>query len=432
MSWGIITIIVFGAILLFIFMGVPVAVALGLVGILSANLLLGGTAVAEYVPWRVCNSFVLTALPLFIFMGEVLLYGEISKRIYDGSVALVGNLPGGLLHGNIVSCAIFAAVSGSSVATAATMGTIAIPELEKRGYDSRIVLGSLAGGGTLGILIPPSMPLIIYAVLVEESVGRLFIAGVFPGVMLALLFMIYIAVRSKMQPKLAPPLERMGTLKLRILRALRMWPIFVIVVIIIGGIYLGVTTPTEAAALSASVALIFSLAYRKMTWSNFQKCLLSTVKTSVMVLFIVIGASIVAGTLGILRVPDSIATWVTSLELAPLLVLSFIFLMYIFLGCFFEGLSMMVLTMSVVHPIILSLGFDSIWFGIALVVLIEMAALTPPVGLNLYVIHGLRPDRPMTEVIIGSMPFFLLMIVALAIITAFPTIATWLPSTMMG
>ena len=431
MDWVIITLVTFGLILVLLFMGTPVAVGLGMAGVFTAFVFMGKMGIIQYTYWQVCNSFILTAIPLFVFMGEVLLHGKITGRLYDGSTAIVGRLPGGLLHSNIVSCAIFAAISGSSVATAATMGTIAIPELEKRGYETRITLGSLAGGGTLGILIPPSIPLIIYGVIVEESIGRLFMAGIIPGIMLASLFMLYIGVRVMLHPKMAPSIEK-ASFKRRMISAVGMWPIIVIMVMILGGIYTGIMTPTEAAACGASVALLFTLAYRKMTWPILHNCLLSTMKTSTMVMFIIICANMVAGTLAMLRVPDALAMWVTSMDIPSLVVLMVIFLMYIFLGCFFDGISMMVMTLPIVFPIVIALGHDPIWFGIALVILIEMAALTPPVGLNLYTIHGLRPDHPISEVIVGSMPFFLLMIVALIILTAFPIIATWLPSTMMA
>ena len=430
MPWGIIAASTFGLVLLLIFSGMPVALALGLGGILSAYFFLGNLGIAGYVPWQLFNGFILTAIPLFVFMGEILLHGKFTGRLYDGSTALVGRLRGGLLHANIFSCAIFAAISGSSVATAATMGTIAIPELEKRGYDIKITLGSLAAGGTLGILIPPSIPLIIYGLVVEESIGRLFIAGIFPGLMLAALFMLYIWVRVVIRPGLAPSVEKLP-LKRKLATIKGMWPIIVIMVMILGGIYLGVMTPTEAAACGASLALIFTITYRRMTRSVLMKSLLGAIRTSTMLLFIIMGANIIAGTLGVLGIPLKMATWVTALGFPPLGILLLIYLMYLFLGCFFEGISMMVLTLSIVFPIIVVLGYDPIWFGIALVVLMEIAALTPPVGLNLYTIHGLRPDRPLIEVIAGSLPFFLLMLAGLAIITAFPIIATFLPSTMM-
>jgi tripartite ATP-independent transporter DctM subunit len=248
--------------------------------------------------------------------------------------------------------------------------------------------------------------------------------------MLASIFMAYIMVRVILRPQLAPTFEGMPT-KERVIRAVNMWPIILIIITILGGIYMGVFTPTEAAAVAASEALLFSIIFRKMSWQMLKMSLLGSVKTTTMVMFIVIGANMVAGTLGLLRVTVDMANWVGTLGFPPIVILIFIYLMYIFLGCFFDGLSMMVLSLPVVIPILLAQGYDLIWFGIALVVLIEMAALTPPVGLNLYTIHGLRPDRPISEVIIGSMPFFLLQIVGLAIITVFPTIALWLPSTMV-
>lgn len=429
-SWEVIMLVSFGLILLLLFLGTPVAGALGVGGILSAFFFLGKMGIIEYASWSVGNSFIFSAIPLFVFMGHLLLHSGVSERLYDGATALVGKLQGGLFHANIVSCAIFAAISGSSVATAATIGTIAIPALEKRGYETKLTLGSLAGGGTLGILIPPSIPLIIYGVIVEVSIGSLFIAGILPGIMLASLFMLYIAFRVKLRPKLAPAYEGMPA-KQRIVRIANMWPVVLIIGTILGGIYMGVFTPTEAAAVAASEALLFSIIFRKMSWQMLKTCLLGSVKTTTMVIFIVIGANIVAGTLGLLRTTADMAAWVGSLGFSPFVILIFIYIMYIFLGCFFEGLSMMVMSLPVVIPILISQGYDLIWFGIALVVLIEMAAITPPVGLNLYTIHGLRPDRPITEVIVGSMPFFLMQIVGLAIITAFPMIATWLPSTML-
>ena len=428
--WEIIMLVSFGLILFLLFIGTPVAGALGGGGIITAFLFLGKMGILEYASWSVVNSFIFSAIPLFVFMGHLLLHSGISERLYDGATAIVGKTKGGLFHANIVSCAIFAAVSGSSVATAATIGTIAIPSLQKRGYEIKLTLGSLAGGGTLGILIPPSIPLIIYGVIVEKSIGSLFIAGILPGIMLASLFMLYILFRVMLQPKLAPSYEEMP-MKQRVIKAVNMWPIILIIVTILGGIYLGVFTPTEAAAVAASEALLFSIIFRTMSRQMLKTCLLSSVKTTTMVLLIVIGANMVAGTLGLLRVTADMAAWVGSLGVPPIVVLIFIYIMYIFLGCFFEGLSMMVMTLPVVIPILISQGYDLIWFGIALVVLIEMAALTPPVGLNLYTIHGLRPDRPISEVIIGSMPFFLLQIVGLSIITVFPMIATWLPSTML-
>lgn len=427
--WAVATLVIFGMVFLFLFIGMPVAGGLGIAAIIGGILFLGNFGLAAYVPWEVGDSFVLTAIPLFIFMGEVLLRSGLSIRLYDGAAAMLGRLPGGLLHANIGSCAIFAAISGSSLATAATIGTVALPELEKRGYDNKIACGSLAAGGTLGILIPPSISMIIIGSMTEQSIAKLFIAGVFPGIMLVGLFMIYIVVRVIIQPQLAPPFEK-RPLKLRALSIISMWPVVVIMFFVLGGIYLGVTTPTEAAAVGAFMALVFALIYRKLNWLTLKASMLGAVKITAMLLFIIVGAMILSGMLGLLKVPFKMVDWVASLPFPPLAILIGIYIMYLFLGMFLDGLALVVLTVPIVFPIIRELGFDTVWFAVALVILVEMCLLTPPVGTNVYVIHGLRPDRPMSEVILGAMPFFFMMLVGLTIITAFPQIATWLPNTM--
>lgn len=427
--WAVATLVIFGMVFLFLFIGMPVAGGLGIAAIIGGIIFLGKFGIAAYVPWEVGDSFVLTAIPLFIFMGEVLLRSGLSIRLYDGAAAVLGRLPGGLLHANIGSCAIFAAISGSSLATAATIGTVALPELEKRGYENKIACGSLAAGGTLGILIPPSISMIIIGAMTEQSIAKLFIAGVFPGIMLVGLFISYIVVRVIIQPQLAPPFEKIP-LKRRALNIISMWPVMVIMLFVLGGIYLGVTTPTEAAAVGAFMAMVFALIYRKLNWLTLKASLLGAVKITAMLLFIIVGAMILSGILGLLKVPFKMVAWVASLPFPPLAILIGIYIMYLFLGCFLDGLALVVLTVPIVFPIIRELGFDTVWFAVALVILVECCLLTPPVGTNVYVIHGLRPGRPMSEVILGAMPFFFMMLVGLAIITAFPIIATWLPSTM--
>ena len=428
-SWAIATIVIFGIVFLFLFIGMPVAGGLGIAAILGGIIFLGKFGIAAYVPWEVSNSFIFTAIPLFIFMGEVLLHSALSIRLYDAATAVLGKLPGGLLHANVGSCAIFAAISGSSLATAATIGTVALPELEKRGYENKIACGSLAAGGTLGILIPPSISMIIIGAMTEQSIGKLFIAGILPGIMLALLFISYIIARVIIQPHLAPRFETMP-LKLRVLNIISMWPVMVIMLFVLGGIYLGVTTPTEAAAVGAFMAMVFALIYRKLNWPTLKKSLLGAVKTTAMLMFIIVGAMILSGILGLLKVPFKMVAFVSSLPFPPLIILIGIYIMYLFLGCFLDGTALVVLTVPIVFPIVRALGFDPVWFAVALVILVECCLLTPPVGTNVYVIHGLRTGRPMSEVILGAMPFFLMMVVGLAIITAFPMIATWLPSTM--
>lgn len=431
MTWVEYSLIIFGVLILFLFSGTSIAAGLGLVGIITAYVFLGKIGALGYAYWNICCSFILVAIPLFIFMGQLLLHSRLSYSLYEGATALLGNFPGGLLHSNILSCSIFAAMSGSSVATAATIGTIAIPELEKRGYERTILLGSLAAGGTLGILIPPSIDFVIYGAICGQSVGALFIAGIIPGIILSLLFIGYILVRTITKPQIAPAYEHIP-LKRRVLNIIGMWPIVVVIFVVLGGIYLGVVTPTEAAALGAFVTLVFTLAYRRLNWQILKACLRDTIKTTTMIMFLLIGAQLLSATLGILRVPDEAVAWVTSLPTSPIVILIGIYLMYLVLGCLMDGISIMVMSMPFIFPIITALGFDPIWFGVALVINLEMGMITPPVGLNCYVIHGLYPDRPLSDVFIGIIPFFFMMVICLAIITAFPVLATWLPTTMRG
>ena len=362
-------------------------------------------------------------------MGQIILHTGLSSRLYDGTTALLGRLPGGLLHANVASCAVFAAISGSSVATAVTIGSIAIPEEEKRGYEHKIVLGSLAAGGTLGGIIPPSIGFVIYGAITGESISALFMAGMFPGILIALLFMAYIAVRVKTKPQLAPPYEKM-TMKARIPVIVSMWPVFIIMAVVLGGIYLGIMTPTEAAAAGAATALILGLAYRKINLQVMKLSLRDSVKSTSMILIIAVGAQLLSASMNILRIPDAMIDWVIALPYSPIVIMIGIYIMYLFLGCFMDGISITFITLPITYPIVVSLGFDPIWYGVVLELLIEMGLITPPVGINCYAIHGLRPDRSLIDVFRGIIPFFFMMAIALAIITVFPQIATWLPSTM--
>jgi len=429
MDWVHIIFVTFGLICLLLITGLPVAASLGLAGLITGYIFINKVGVLAWLPWNTTNSFVLVAVPLFIFMGQLLLHSKLGKQLYDGTAALLGRFPGGLLHSNIASCAIFAAISGSSVATAMTVGTVAIPELERRGYESRTVIGSIASGGTLGILIPPSIALIIYGAITEESVGSLFMAGVIPGILLASFFMIYVAIISLLRPGTAPPYERLSWIK-RFSTIMSAWPVALTMFIVLGGIYTGVVTPTEASGLGAFVALIFALTYHKFDWRIIRVCALNAVKTTSMMMLLLIGASVVTSSLIFLRVPDAVVAWTLSLSTSPIIILVCIYAMYVFLGCFMDGTSLLVLTLPLVFPIIVNLGYDPIWFGVAVVVLIEMALLTPPVGLVVYAVHGLVPDRPLGEIFRSIVPFFLIMVAFLALLTALPVLATWLPQTM--
>lgn len=410
-----------------IFMGVKIAIALGISGTIGYFLFMGNPGLAPMVPFTTANSFVLTAIPLFIFMGEVLVQCGASNMIYRGVSRLVSWAPGGLLHSNITACALFAAISGSSPATAATIGTVAIPELKRRNYDDRLILGSLAAGGTLGILIPPSINMIVYGFLTESSVGQLFAGGVFPGIMLSAFFMAYIAIRVIKNRRLAPKEEVHLSLRNIALSFFDLWPLFVLAVLVLGGIFGGLVTPTEAAAVGSTASIIIAIILRKFSWQMLKKALTSGVETTCMVLFIVVGSSILASIFARSGIPGIVAAWVVSSGLSRMVVLLLVFVLYVFLGCFIDPLSIIILTASTVVPIIVGFGFDVIWFGVLYVICAETGMITPPMGVNLFVIQGISRDD-LLKVVVGSFPFFLLMIVGMAILTFFPKIVLFLPS----
>jgi len=408
--------------------GLWVGFALILVGIITIFLWMppGSERIIGYTIWTSSNSFILTCIPLFILMGEILFRSGLSDRIYERLTPLMSYFPGQLLHTNIVSCAIFAAATGSSPATAATIGTVGLPELEKRGYDTRLAMGSIAAGGTLGILIPPSVIMIIYAAIVGESIARLFLAGIVPGIMISVLFMIYIGIRCGINPGLAPSIQK-PAFGQAVLSLLGIWHVVLLIVLILGGIYGGVFTPTEAAGVGAFGALLIALAQGGFTWKAFKESLISTVHTTSMLVLLLVGSGILVIALTNLGVPAYLMEKVTSSAISPIGVLLLVYLVYVILGMFMDGVSMIVITLPVVFPIIKAVGYDAVWFGIALVVLVEIALLTPPVGINLFVLHGLRPKIPISEVIVGSAPFFAILTFGLALLTVFPQIALWLP-----
>lgn len=412
--------------------GVWIAFALGMVGMIGLYVYSGGSpfAIIGFVGWNTINSFVLIAVPLFIFMGEIIFRSGLSMRLYRALWAWLHRLPGGLLQSNILACTIFAAISGSSVATAATIGTVAIPEMKRRGYDLKMIFGSLAAGGTLGILIPPSIAFIIYGAMVQESVADLFIAGVVPGLMLSGIFMAYIALRVAFQPHLAPTVQEQVTWRARLLAIRDSIPVLALMALVLGGIYTGVATPTEAAALGATGAIIVSLVYRELNLQALRESAMGTVRTTCMLLFIIVGAQIMSFSLVNANIPRQLTGWLASLNISDLMLLILIYLLYTVLGMFIDGLSMMLLTLPIIYPVVLHLGLNPIWFGVVLVILIELGLITPPVGLNLYVIHGISGGRPISEVIIGSLPYTFLMLLGLALLTAFPDLALWLPAQM--
>lgn len=410
--------------------GLWIAIGMGLVALIALYFFGTSPFLITYQPYIVSESFVMTAIPLFIFMGAILQYCGAADLIYRGASRWLAWAPGGLFHSNIGACSLFAAISGSSVATLATIGTMALPALRKRGYDEKLALGSLAAGGTLGILIPPSITMIVYGYIGEVSVGRLFAGGIIPGVILSGLFMTYIAMRALRNPQLAPREERFS-LKNLMLGFFDLWPVFVLMFIILGGIFTGFASPTEAAALGASGALLIALGFRRLTWQNLLDSVKGAVRVTCMLMFIIIGASMLGSALARLGTARAMATLLTGLDVPLIGVILAVVVFYLVMTCFVEGLALIVITTPVFLPALTAIGVDPIWYGVLLVVLVEMGLLTPPVGLNLFVIQGMARAK-FTTVVRGTMPFFFVQMAGLTLIIAFPKLVLWLPSLIFG
>ena len=411
--------------------GVWVAVTLMSVGLISMLLFshAPATTIQTTVIWGQSSSWALTALPLFIWMGEILYRTRLAKDMFEGLSPWLAGFPGRLIHINVVSCGIFAAVSGSSAATTATIGRITVPELLKRGYDEKTTIGSLAGSSTLGFLIPPSIIMIVYGVAADVSITRLFIAGILPGIMLMILFMGYLAIWSALNPSKVPPREpRIPFLK-RIRETAKLFPIVLLMIAVIGSIYLGIATATEAAAVGVVGALLIALFTGSLTKKSFIDSVLGATRTSVMVSFILAGAAFLSTAMGFTGIPRELSTWVGTLNLDKFELLLALTVLFIILGCFLDGISIVVLTAAVIMPIVLQAGIDPIWFGIFIVVLIEMSQITPPVGINLFILQSIT-GKNLWDVSVAAFPFFLLLIVATILLILFPQIATWLPDTI--
>ncbi|MCS2608134.1 TRAP transporter large permease [Halomonas dongshanensis] len=409
--------------------GVHVAVAIFLASALGALVYLSPAMLGTFGTqlWAVMNDFLLTAIPLFILLGELLLRCGVTQRMYNGLSVLLGRLPGGLLHTNIGASGLFAAVSGSSVATAATIATVALPEFKQRGFNERLVLGSIAAGATLGILIPPSVNLIIYGALTGTSVGRLFAAGLIPGLLLVTLFMLAIAIICTLFPNLAGTLQDKSPLKVRLTSLQHLIPPLLVFGVVMGSIYLGWATPTEAAALGVLMALGLAVWNRALTMTMLHAAFLSTVRTTAMILLIIIAAFFLKFVVGVLGVPQALTRFVASMELSVLGFLLVLVVFYLILGCFIETLSMMVGTIPIVFPIVMFMGIDPVWFGIFLVLMMELALITPPIGMNLFVVQGVRRTGSVIDVYWGIIPFVAVLLFATALIITFPSIVTWLP-----
>lgn len=376
------------------------------------------------------NSWSLAALPMFILMGEILYKSSISTRLLNGLKPWLAFIPGGLLHVNVAACSLFAAVSGSSAATTATVGKITLEELKSRGYSKMLAMGSLAGSGTLGYLIPPSLIMIIYGVLSDVSIGKLFVAGLLPGLLLASLYSFYIMYRAKVDPSILPKEKEVFTLKDRLNSFRDLAPIFSLIGLVLGSIYGGFATPTEAAALGVLGSLILAFYFKSISIDILKNALLNSVKTSVMIGFIIAGAVFLSQVIGFLGIARAMSEFITGLGLSPMMLILLIGVMYIILGMILEAISIVVMTLPIVLPIVILAGFDPLWFGIFLVFMVEMAQITPPVGFSLFVIQGISNEKIQT-ILKATFPFFILMIVTVVLITVFPEIVFFLPEQMI-
>ena len=412
--------------------GAPLGAALGLTGLIILQVFANGaTSLAINAVWNTLNQFTLSAIPLFILMGEVLMKSGVSRRVYEALIPAFRNIPGGLLHTNVAVCTVFGAVSGSSLSTAAAVGSVAYPEMKRLGYRRPMVVGSLAGGGTLGLLIPPSLSLLIYGALTETSVGRLFLAGILPGLMMAALFIGYIYIRCRLDPELTPKSDA-STSRQTVLRGLlAIWPLPVLFLAVMGSIFFGIATPTEAAGVGLAAAIVIGFVWGELTLASLWRVFVDSATTFGAIGFVIVGAVMLAQSVSILAVPQELVRSVGALGLGPNEVLMLVVLIYLLLGCLFDGLSIMIMTLPIVFPMMTALGFDPIWLGVLVTIMIEIGMVTPPVGLNLYVITAITGrDVSIGEAARATVPYWLLLLVGVAIITVFPGIVLFLPGLM--
>ncbi|KUO63086.1 MAG: C4-dicarboxylate ABC transporter permease [Gracilibacter sp. BRH_c7a] len=424
---GIIGIVV---LLVLIIIGMPIGFVMCLVGfggyayLTSFKAALG---MLKMVPFEACSSYTLSVVPLFILMGYFAFYSGLSRDLFNVFYRWLGFVPGGLAIASIGGCAGFASICGASPATAATMGTIVIPEMKKYKYDMGLATGSVAAGGTLGILIPPSVGFILYGVISENSIRELFVAGIVPGLLLASLFMLTIYIIAKINPEKGPAGPKFS-LKEKVEALKGVWGIVLLFVGVIGGMMFGLFTPTEAAAIGAFGALLFMVFRGQCTFENLRNCLFDTGRTTAMVFIIMIGAFIFGYFLAITRIPATLTEVISALPLPPTVIMIGIIALYLVLGCIMDAIGMILLTIPIFYPVVISLGFDPIWFGVLVVVIMEQALITPPVGLNVYIIHGVAKDVPLETIFKGVLPFWIVMLFFIAILLVFPDIALFLPS----
>jgi tripartite ATP-independent transporter DctM subunit len=426
---GIIGILV---LILFLFTNMPVGFVMGLIGFLGFSYIRGfgpGTSLLAKDVFEVFSSYGLTVVPLFVFMGQLSFYSGISRRLYDSAYVLFGSRRGGLAMATVGACAGFSAISGSTNATAATMATVTLPEMKRYGYDMGLATGTVAAAGSLGILIPPSVIFIVYGILTEQSIGKLFAAGIFPGILLSGLFLIVIYVRVLLNPSLAPPGPK-TSLRQKIRSFIGVIETIVLFGLVMGGIFLGIFTPTEAAATGAFFTLAMAIVRRQLSWDGFLKSIASTTRISCMVMVIVAGATVFGHFMAVTRVPFEISNWVANLPLPNFAIMLVIILIYLLGGCFMDAFAMIMLTIPIFFPVAEALGYDPIWFGVVIVLISEMGVITPPVGINVYVVYGVAEDVPLEVIFRGVLPMLLALLACNLIILLFPQIALFLPGLM--
>ena len=419
---------------LFFLLGSGVWIGLALIGVAYVGMEMftvrpAGDAMITTI-WTTSSSWSLTALPLFIWMGEILYRTKLSEDLFKGLAPWMNNLPGRLLHTNIVGCTFFAAVSGSSAATLTTVGKMSVPELRKRGYPENMTIGTLAGSATLGLMIPPSLTLIVYGVTINESIIQLFMAGIFPGLVLALLFMTYVGTWATINKDKMPPKDPQISLMEKIKSSRFLIPIFSLIMFVIGSMYMGWATPTEAASFGVIGGLTLATLQGSLNLKTFLASLIGATKTSCMIAFILAGSTFLSLAMGFTGLPRNLALWIQNMELSPYVLIFVLMIFYIILGMFLDGISAVVLTMAIIEPMIRQAGFDMIWFGIFLVIVVEMAQITPPVGFNLFVLQGMA-NKDMGYIAKSAFPLFLLMVLAVILVVIFPEIALWMPEQMI-
>ena len=426
---GIIGIVI---LVILLFSNMPVGFVMGFLGLLGfsyvVNINAGLSLLARDI-WDVFGSYGLTVIPLFVFMGQIAFHSGISRRLYDSAYVLLGHRRGGLAMATVGACAGFSAISGSTNATAATMATVTLPEMKRYNYDMGLATGTVAAAGSLGILIPPSVIFIVYGILTEQSIGKLFAAGILPGILLSILFILAIYLRVLKDPSLAPPGPKTSTGE-KIKAFTGVLETLILFAMVMGGIFFGIFTPTEAAAAGAFFTLVMAIVRRQLTWEGFVKSLADTTRISCMVMVIVTGATIFGHFLAITRLPFELAGWVSALPLPRSAIMMVIILIYLFGGCFMDALAMIMLTIPIFFPVAQALGFDPIWFGVVIVLITEMGVITPPVGVNVYVVYGVAKDVPLETIFKGVLPMLLALLICNLILLFFPQIALFLPSLM--